>query len=86
MAETTGGAVLARMLAAEGVEKFFGIVDGTYTQLFAWCVELGIELVSPRHESIALHMAGAYARLSGGLGVAIASAHGLAATSTAIAR
>ncbi len=73
MAETTGGAVLARMLAAEGVEKFFGIVDGTYTQLFAWCVELGIELVSPRHESIALHMAGAYARLTGGLGVAIAS-------------
>ena len=45
MAETTGGAVLARMLREEGVEKFFGIVDGTYTQLFVHCVELGIEMI-----------------------------------------
>ena len=73
MAETTGGAVIARMLRAEGVEKFFGIVDGTYTQLFVHCVELGIEMISPRHESVAAHMAGAYARLSGKLGVCIAS-------------
>jgi len=73
MAETTGGAVLARMLREEGVEKFFGIVDGTYTQLFVHCVELGIEMISPRHESVAAHMAGAYARLTGKLGVCIAS-------------
>lgn len=73
MVETTGGAIVARMLRREGVEKFFGIVDGTYTQLFAHCVEQGIEMVSPRHESIAAHMAGAYARLTGRLGVCIAS-------------
>src|SRR5512147_1241464 len=73
MAETTGGAILARMLAHEGVEKIFGIVDGTYTQLFAQCVEHGIEMVSPRHEAVAAHMAGAYARLTGKLGVCIAS-------------
>jgi acetolactate synthase-1/2/3 large subunit len=73
MSETTGGALLARGLQQEGVEHFFGIVDGTYTQLFAQLVELGVRMVSPRHESIALHMAGAYARLTGKLGVAIAS-------------
>lgn len=73
MGETTGGAIIAQMLRAEGVERFFGIVDGTYTQLFAHCVELGIEMISPRHESVAAHMAGAYARLTGKLGVCIAS-------------
>lgn len=73
MAETTGGAIIARMLRREGVEKFFGIVDGTYTQLFAHCVEQGMEMISPRHEAVAAHMAGAYARLTGRLGVCIAS-------------
>ncbi|GIW45756.1 MAG: acetolactate synthase large subunit [Candidatus Binatia bacterium] len=69
----TGGSVIARMLRAEGVEMFFGIVDGTYTQLFAQCVELGMRMYSPRHEAVAAHMAGAYARLTGRLGVCIAS-------------
>lgn len=73
MPEITGGAILARMLRAEGVEKFFGIVDGTYTQLFAHAVEEGIEMISPRQEAVAAHMAGAYARLTGKLGVCIAS-------------
>lgn len=73
MADISGGALIARMLAAEGIEKFFGIVDGTYTQLFAHCVEQGLEMISPRHEAVAAHMAGAYARLTGRLGVCIAS-------------
>lgn len=73
MADTTGGAMLARMLAREGVDKVFGIVDGTYMQLLAHCVELGIDLISPRHEAVAAHMAAAYARLTGRLGVCIAS-------------
>ena len=73
MADTTGGGIIARMLEQEGVETFFGIVDGTYTQLFAHCVELGMKMISPRHEAVAAHMAGAYARLTGRLGVCIAS-------------
>jgi len=73
MAEMSGGAIIARMLKQEGVGKFFGIVDGTYLQLFAHCVELGMEMISPRHEAVAAHMAGAYARLTGKLGVCIAS-------------
>ncbi len=73
MAEISGGGIIAKMLKAEGVENFFGIVDGTYTHLFVSCVDEGLKMITPRHESVAAHMAGAYARLSGKLGVAIAS-------------
>ena len=73
MAATTGGKLIARMLAAEGVDTIFGIIDGTYLHLFANCVELGMRMLTPRHESTAAHMAGAYARLTGKLGVCIAS-------------
>ncbi|MDQ1250819.1 MAG: Thiamine pyrophosphate-binding protein, partial [Actinomycetota bacterium] len=73
MNQTTGGERLARMLAAEGVEVVFGIIDGTYFGLYSHLRDHGIRLVTPRHETTALHMAGAYARLTGRLGVAIAS-------------
>ncbi|MEZ4222020.1 MAG: thiamine pyrophosphate-binding protein [Polyangiaceae bacterium] len=73
MKQVLGGEVVAAMLAKEGVEKVFGIVDGTYMGLFASFSKYGIELVSPRHETSAAHMAGAYARLTGKLGVCIAS-------------
>jgi acetolactate synthase-1/2/3 large subunit len=73
MTETSGGAVLARMLQAEGVEKVFGIIDGTYFGFYSSLHALGIEIVTPRHESCAAHMAGAYARLTGRLGVCMAS-------------
>jgi acetolactate synthase-1/2/3 large subunit len=68
-----GGELVARALAAEGVTRVFGIVDGTYLGLCAALRPNGITLVSPRHESSAAHMAGAYASLTGGLGVCIAS-------------
>ncbi len=69
----TGGERIARMLAAEGVEVVFGIIDGTYFGLYGHLKDHGIRLVTPRHETSALHMAGAYARMTGRLGVAIAS-------------
>jgi acetolactate synthase-1/2/3 large subunit len=73
MNQVVGGEVLARMLAAEGVEVVFGIVDGTYMGFFASFEKHGIRLISPRHETSAAHMAGAYARLTGKLGVCMAS-------------
>ena len=73
MSETSGGEVLARMLQAEGVEKVFGIIDGTYFGFYSSLHKLGIEIVTPRHETSAAHMAGAYARLTGRLGVCMAS-------------
>lgn len=69
----TGGALLARMLQAEGVDTVFGIIDGTYFGFYSSLPKLDIRLISPRHETCAAHMAGAYARLTGTLGVCIAS-------------
>lgn len=71
--DTTGGELVVRMLAAEGVDTVFGIVDGSYVELNLALARYGIRLVSPRHESTAAHMAGAYARTTGRLGVCIAS-------------
>ncbi len=73
MAEISGGEIVARMLQNEGVGKVFGIVDGTYFGLCSALHRLGIEIVSPRHETCAAHMAGTYARLTGTLGVCMAS-------------
>jgi acetolactate synthase-1/2/3 large subunit len=73
MSQMVGGEALAQMLAAEGVEVVFGIVDGTYMGFFGSFEKHGIRLVSPRHETSAAHMAGAYARLTGKLGVCMAS-------------
>ena len=73
MAEISGGEVIARMLQQEGVEKVFGIIDGTYFGFYSALHRLGIEIVTPRHETSAAHMAGAYARLTGRLGVCMAS-------------
>ena len=57
MAETSGGEVLARILQAEGVEKVSGIIDGTYFGFYSALHRLGIEIVTPRHETSAAHMA-----------------------------
>jgi acetolactate synthase I/II/III large subunit len=70
---TTGGHLVAKLLRAEGVEVVFGIVDGSYFALGEGLRQEGIRLVSPRHETSAAHMAGAYARLTGKLGVCMAS-------------
>ena len=68
-----GGEIISRMLAAEDVERVFGIIDGTYFGLYTTLGTHGIQLITPRHETSTMHMAGAYARLSGKLGVAMAS-------------
>jgi len=67
-----GGEIISKMLAAEGVKTVFGIADSSISAL---CISLksnGIKLISPTHETNAMHMAGAYARITGHLGVCIA--------------
>ncbi|MHB1089400.1 MAG: thiamine pyrophosphate-binding protein, partial [Acidimicrobiales bacterium] len=73
MSTLSGGEQIAQMLAAEGVDVVFGIIDGSYFGLYSQLGNHGIRLITPRHETTALHMAGAYARMTGRLGVAIAS-------------
>lgn len=69
----TGGEVVAKMLAIEGVKNVFGIIDGTYFGFYSNLQKNGIRLISPRHETSAAHMAGAYARTTNRLGVCMAS-------------
>jgi len=73
MAKMTGGGMVAAMLAAEGVDRVFGLPDGSYQGLIDGLDANGIRLIVPRHESAGFHMAAAYARLTGKIGVAIAS-------------
>jgi acetolactate synthase-1/2/3 large subunit len=73
MSDTTGGEFLARTLKAEGVDVVFGIIDGTYFGFYSALKREGIRLITPRHEASAAHAAGAYARLTGKLGVCMAS-------------
>ncbi len=68
-----GGEIISAMLAAEGVEKVFGIIDGSYFGFYSTLGKHGVDIVTPRHETSALHMAGAYSRLTGKLGVCMAS-------------
>ncbi len=69
----SGGELIARMLAIENVDKVFGIIDGTYFGFYSALRKFNIELISPRHETSAAHLAGAYYRFSGKLGVCMAS-------------
>lgn len=73
MASYSGGKLIAHMLQQEGVDKVFGIIDGTYFGFYSSFAECGIELVTPRHETSAAHMAAAYARVTGKIGVCMAS-------------
>ncbi|MBX3422646.1 MAG: thiamine pyrophosphate-binding protein [Pirellulaceae bacterium] len=73
MERMLGGDAVARMLATEGVRHVFGIIDGTYFGLYSSLGKHGIQLISPRHEACAVHMAAAYARTTGRLGVCMAS-------------
>ncbi|MCO4761819.1 MAG: thiamine pyrophosphate-binding protein [Myxococcales bacterium] len=68
-----GGEIITRLLAQEGVAQVFGIIDGTYFGFYEAFERNGIALTTPRHETCAVHMAGAYARLTGKLGVCMAS-------------
>lgn len=73
MVQMTGGEVVAKMLAKEGVDNVFGIIDGTYFGFYSNLQKYDIQLISPRHETSAAHMAGAYARVTNKLGVCMAS-------------
>jgi thiamine pyrophosphate-dependent acetolactate synthase large subunit-like protein len=70
MEGVSGAEVLIKALRAEGVTKVFGISGhGLVTFLEGLRNEPGIEFVSSRHEESAAHMADAWARVTGEVGV-----------------
>lgn len=74
MTESDGGDLLARTLVNAGVRAAFGVHGGHLDAFFVGCVRHGVTLVDTRHEAAAVNAADGYARTTGGLGVAFATA------------
>lgn len=74
MAKIHGGQAIARALRAEGVDTVFMLTGGHVLPVIDGCVKEGIRVVDVRHEQAAAHAADAYARLTGRLGVVVATA------------
>ncbi|MBD3230373.1 MAG: thiamine pyrophosphate-binding protein [Candidatus Lokiarchaeota archaeon] len=68
-----GGDIVVKGLIEENVRYIFGIVGGQllpiYDAVYRWGREHGIDTIAVRHEQAAAHMADAYARLTGNIGV-----------------
>ena len=65
MPTLTGAHLFIRCLKLEGVKKVFTIVGDTILPLVDAAHEEGIEFIDTRHEGAAMHMADAYARITG---------------------
>jgi acetolactate synthase-1/2/3 large subunit len=74
MTTTHGGELVARTLAAAGVRHAFGLHGGHLDPILTSMVRHGISLIDTRHEAAAGNAAEGYARATGGLGVAFATA------------
>ena len=70
----TGGELVARTLADFGVEVAFGLHGGHLDSILIACHRSGIRLVDTRHEAVAVNAADGYARATGRIGVAFATA------------
>ena len=66
MSLSTGGQVLARALANEGIEVVFGVPGaGQYEAVDGLYLEPSIRYIGTRHEQATSYMADGYARVSG---------------------
>lgn len=88
--EFRGADLLVRALQAAGVARIFTLSGNHIMEVFDALVGSGIEIVHTRHEAAAVHMADAYARLTGRVGVAMVTggqghANAVAALPTALA-
>lgn len=66
-----GADALVKTLAGAGVRRVFTLSGNHIMSVFDACVDQGISLVHTRHEAAAVHMADAWARLTGEVGVAL---------------
>jgi len=66
--------IVARFLAARGVDRIFGLQGGHIQPIWDHLAQLGVRIVDVRDEGAAVHMAHAHAALSGQVGIAMATA------------
>ena len=65
MAKLTGAHLVVRALKLEGIKRIFTIVGDTILPLCDVAFEEGLEFIDTRHEAAAMHMADAWARITG---------------------
>jgi len=68
-----GARALLEVLEQEGVEIIFGYPGGVLLTLYDALLDSSIKHILPRHEQTAVHAADAYARVSGRVGVCLAT-------------
>lgn len=71
MSRGRGADAVARALAAAGVRHVFTLSGNHVMPVFDATVDTGLDLLHVRHEAAAVHMADAWARLTGQVGVAL---------------
>ncbi|MFA5554392.1 MAG: biosynthetic-type acetolactate synthase large subunit [Phycisphaerae bacterium] len=69
----TGAQIIVDTLVEQGVETLFGYLGGVVLPLFDKLYDSPIKVIVPRHEQGGCHMADAYARATGRVGVVIAT-------------
>jgi acetolactate synthase-1/2/3 large subunit len=81
-----GGRLVARALAAEGVDTIFTLCGGHVLPVYEGCRIEGLRIVDVRHEQAAAHAAEAWGRTMRSCGVVVATAGpGVTGTVTAVA-
>jgi len=70
---SNGAQIIVDMLIEQGVDTMFGYTGGVVLPLFDRLYDAPIRFINPRHEQGGCHMADAYARASGKVGVMVAT-------------
>ncbi|HID54054.1 MAG TPA: acetolactate synthase, partial [Anaerolineae bacterium] len=71
---THGGELVARQLAAQGVDTIYTLCGGHVAPIYEGCLNNDIAVIDFRHEQAAGHAADAHARLTRNVGVALVTA------------
>ena len=69
-----GAGLLVDTLAQAGVRRVFSLSGNQIMPVYDVCIDAGISIVHVRHESAAVHMADAWAQVTGEIGVALVTA------------
>lgn len=74
MPARSGASLVTDALARAGVKTIFSLSGNQIMPIYDACIDAGIRIVHVRHEAAAVHMADAWAQLTGGPGVALLTA------------
>ena len=69
-----GAELLVDTLVQAGVRRIFSLSGNQIMPVYDACIDTGISIVHVRHESAAVHMADAWAQVTGEIGVALVTA------------